>query len=236
MKFSFCIIIFGCVTYGVVAKAILPEMVKVDEIRVITERLAKVEGKLTKVEGELTKVEGELTEVRGELKHEKERNARLNHGVERRSYEGEAVAFYAVIGTAAEHMGQGQTVVFDRVLTNIDSTNSLGGYSATTGVFTAPLSGVYVFSCTIMAVDAHSTHVTLQKNNDPLSMIFVNGVNGHVWDAASSTVTVALTKGDTVYVKHIDNDHSLAGVYIAGQSTFTGFLLQVQNDEVQVVG
>ena len=68
-------------TYWDVAKAILPEKVSADEIRVIMERLAKVEGKLTKVEGELTKVEGELTEVRGELKHEKERNARLNHGL-----------------------------------------------------------------------------------------------------------------------------------------------------------
>ncbi|KAH3708013.1 hypothetical protein DPMN_067452, partial [Dreissena polymorpha] len=55
-------------------------------------------------------------------------------------YEGESVAFYAVIGTATEHMGQGQTVVFDRVSTNIDSTNSLGVYSATNGVFAAPLS------------------------------------------------------------------------------------------------
>ncbi|XP_052249050.1 uncharacterized protein LOC127856895 [Dreissena polymorpha] len=106
----------------------------------------------------LAKVEGQLTYVQKEMKLEKERNARINHGAVRRSYESDAVAFYAVIGTAHDHMGPGQTVVFDHVLTNIDSAQSVGGYSATTGVFTAPVSGVYSFSCTIMAYDNSMTH------------------------------------------------------------------------------
>lgn len=60
MKLSSYFIIFACVAYGVVAEVILPEMVGVDRIRAIEERLAKVEE---------------------ELKLEKERNVRLNHGL-----------------------------------------------------------------------------------------------------------------------------------------------------------
>ncbi|KAH3805790.1 complement C1q tumor necrosis factor-related protein 4-like [Dreissena polymorpha] len=213
--FKLRLIIFACVLYVIVAETKMPAMVSADKIRAIEERLGKVEE---------------------ELKLEKERNARLSKGAGKRSYEGDAVAFFATIGASVEHLGQGQTVVFDQLLTMIDSTQSLGGYSATTGVFTAPLSGVYVFSCTIMTLDQHTTHVALQKNNTPLSTIYVSGGSGHGWDSASSTVTVPLAKGDSVSVKHMDNDHGLAGAFYGGQSTFTGFLLQRQYDDTPVVG
>ncbi|XP_052265372.1 ectin-like isoform X2 [Dreissena polymorpha] len=147
-----------------------------------------------------------------------------------------AVAFYAVLANKALNLRKGQTVVFDRVLTNIASTQSGGSYNATTGVFTAPLSGVYVFSCSIMAYDTSFTHVALHKNNIPLSTMYVNGRSGHNFDSAASTVTVSLTKGDRVYAKHIDNDQGLEGIYYAGQSTFTGFLVQRQHDDAPVVG
>ncbi|KAH3708012.1 hypothetical protein DPMN_067451 [Dreissena polymorpha] len=66
--------------------------------------------------------------------------------------------------------------------------------------------------------------------------MYVNGGGGREWDSAASTVTVSLTKGDRVYVRHDDNDQGLAGIVRGGQTTFTGFLLQRQFDDAPVVG
>ncbi|XP_052218458.1 uncharacterized protein LOC127836073 [Dreissena polymorpha] len=124
--------VFVSETYGAVDKALLPEVVCADEMKAIKERLAQVEE------------EQEL---------EKERNFRLNHGPGRRSYKGDAVAFFATIGASVEHLEQGQTVVFDQLLTMLDSAHSVVAYSATTGVFTAPLNGLYVFFVTLLALN-----------------------------------------------------------------------------------
>jgi len=37
-----------------------------------------------------------------------------------------------------DHMGHGQVMVFDDVMTNIDNTMSVGGYNNSSGIFTAP--------------------------------------------------------------------------------------------------
>ncbi|KAH3805785.1 hypothetical protein DPMN_134093 [Dreissena polymorpha] len=69
---------------------------------------------------------------------------------------------------------------------------------------------------------------SIHKNNTPLSTIYVNA------NSASSTVTVSRVRGESVYVKHMDNDHGLYGAFFGGQSTFTGFLLQREYDDSQV--
>ncbi|KAH3805648.1 hypothetical protein DPMN_133953 [Dreissena polymorpha] len=85
-----------------------------------------------------------------------------------------------------------------------------------------------------MTFDGHSTHCAIHKNDVPLSTIYVSGANGHQWDSASSTVSVAMVKGDTVTLRHMDDDHSVAGAFYGGQSRFTGFLLQQHGHELSV--
>ncbi|KAH3805791.1 hypothetical protein DPMN_134099 [Dreissena polymorpha] len=73
-----------------------------------------------------------------------------------------------------------------------------------------------------------------KKNDVPLSTIYVSGANGHQWDSASSTVNVAMVKGDTVTVRHMDDDHLVARSFYGGQSTFIRFPLQQHGHELSV--
>ena len=116
-----------------------------------------------------------------------------------------------------------QVIVFDRAVTNVDSTNSLGGYSATTGVFTAPVDGMYVFHCTIMAHETHVFHAVIYKNTTALADIRLGG--GIWYITASNSAIVAMRKGEQVMVRHKSTDHSIEGSSYGGQSTFAGFLL-----------
>jgi len=55
----------------------------------------------------------------------------------------ERIAFHARLASRIKGTTSGQTVVFNQVDTNLG-----GCYNATTGVFTAPVAGTYVFSLT----------------------------------------------------------------------------------------
>ncbi|XP_052279401.1 complement C1q tumor necrosis factor-related protein 2-like isoform X2 [Dreissena polymorpha] len=119
-----------------------------------------------------------------------------------------------------------QIVVFDKVITNIDSTGSIGGYHASTGVFTAPVDSLYVFYATLMAHNNHASHYLIVHENQSVATILVDGSN-HWFDSASGSVVVVLSRGDTVSVKQLESgDHALQGAPIAGESSFSGFLLR----------
>jgi hypothetical protein len=117
------------------------------------------------------------------------------------------------------HAGAHQNVVFDLVETNIGN-----GYSTHHGVFTAPVSGLYLIYSSILA--AHGAEIWCQ--------IVVNGVNkGSVYargtdgrhDQGSQAILVQLKKGDDVAVQNHYNDHAVysdVDIY----STFSGVLLQ----------
>jgi len=133
------------------------------------------------------------------------------------------VAFYAYIGSLVEHLGMDQVIKFDHVVTNIDSTNSVGGYSGTTGVFTAPVDGLYVFHATVMSHLTHVFYAMIYKESTPVATILLGG--GIQYNMASNSAILALRKGERVMVRHESADHSIEGAYYGGQSTFAGFLL-----------
>ncbi|KAH3821113.1 uncharacterized protein LOC127832510 [Dreissena polymorpha] len=142
----------------------------------------------------------------------------------RQSCEETEVAFFAFIGSQ-QHLSAGQIAVFDQVTTNIDTTGSIGGYSASTGVFTAPVDGLYVISATLMAHYNHAAHYNIVHENKPVATILVDGSN-HNWDSASTSVALVLSKGERVSVKQLEvGDHALQGSAVAGESSFSGFLL-----------
>ena len=58
------------------------------------------------------------------------RKRQLNQGIE--------IAFCAKMMNNIDHLGQGQIMVFDDVMTNIDNTMSVGSYNNSSGIFTAP--------------------------------------------------------------------------------------------------
>jgi len=68
------------------------------------------------------------------------------------------VAFFATLTSHIVHAGQNQTIAFDRVLTNVGN-----AYNAHVGLFTAPVSGIYVFSVSLLSMPGHTTHFSLYK-------------------------------------------------------------------------
>ncbi|XP_071125658.1 complement C1q tumor necrosis factor-related protein 3-like [Mytilus edulis] len=105
---------------------------------------------------------------------------------------------------------------FDDVRTNIGN-----GYDSTTGVFTAPKSGIYKFNCLIRAKGSNEVHFQLNKNDKLYTWGYVS--KGHYNSQTISSV-VKLIKMDRVYIKHRKTfSQTVSG---DNSSTFSGNFLQ----------
>lgn len=110
--------------------------------------------------------------------------------------------------------GVGSVIIFDSILYNT------GEYSAATGVFIAPLAGIYVFSYTIYAVNAQCW-VDLFVDTTTVSAMFVHSPTPEA-SGVSGTTIVQLSQYQEVMLKFNSGDGaSIGGVY----SQFNGFLL-----------
>jgi hypothetical protein len=118
----------------------------------------------------------------------------------------EHVAFHAVAYSSTTS----NTITFDHVITNIG-----GGYDNTTGIFTVPTAGLYVFSWSIEAYGQLTE-----------SILLVNGIQERVsyaherssyYDTTTSFAVFNLTVRDQVWVKVI------TGVAEARHTMFSGW-------------
>nr|KAG5706344.1 hypothetical protein BaRGS_033105 [Batillaria attramentaria] len=126
------------------------------------------------------------------------------------------VAFTAVVSASdVENLVSGQTLIFDGVVMNEGS-----GYNPSTGVFTAPYEGTYVFYTRVMRNYVHEELIqtAIYKGSTRLGGWADACCHGH--DSGSTMVTVNLNKGEEVHVQ-IYSGSQLWG----GHTTFTGFKL-----------
>ena len=105
--------------------------------------------------------------------------------------------------------------MFDKVWTNVGN-----GYNPNTGKFTAPKSGLYQISGTIMSVAGKLLYVYLFKNDKQTVSLFAGLGN----NTGTVNIVLKLQKGETVYMKHHNNTQTIysnSDVYCV----FSGFLI-----------
>ncbi|KAL2081077.1 hypothetical protein ACEWY4_022930 [Coilia grayii] len=123
---------------------------------------------------------------------------------------------YGHIGPFSEEV----TLIHQKVLTNVGE-----AYNNTSGVFTAPVSGVYFFTFTTYSwVKNKNIGVKLMKNNDEVLLIWENQDSGDNEDYASNSVVLELEVGDTVYMR-LPEGFCVGASIRANIHTFSGFLL-----------
>ncbi|XP_071775604.1 collagen alpha-1(X) chain-like [Centroberyx gerrardi] len=108
------------------------------------------------------------------------------------------------------------TLIYSKVLTNIGQ-----AYNPNTGIFTAPVSGVYYFRFTAFE-SRNSQWLGVNLHHNDRKVMHVSEIaNGFA--SVSSALTLELREGDVVYMRVSAND----GIYddVNNRSTFSGFLL-----------
>ena len=119
---------------------------------------------------------------------------------------------------AISNLGAGQTIVFDKVITNVGN-----AYDNMTGIFTAPVRAVYVFEMTLMTDPGKNQFLELVQNGQHI--IWNYGQAANQLDSSSRTVTVELAKGAKVWIRTKNNaSHGSGIVHGYTFSTFSGWL------------
>jgi hypothetical protein len=95
-------------------------------------------------------------------------------------------------------LGPGEIILFDKVWTNVGN-----GYNPNTGKFTAPKSGLYQISSTVMSPAGKLLHVYLFKNDKQTVSLYTGYATGTV------NIVFKLQKGETVYMKHHNSTQTI---------------------------
>jgi hypothetical protein len=127
-------------------------------------------------------------------------------------------AFYADLAHEITALGAHQAVEFDNV-----RVNSGNVYDKLHGLFTAPRSGLYVFSWTILTHQATYEYTELVVNGVFYARELSDG-RPHVYSADSNTVVVDLSQGDEVWIR-TDAGTTHGGFVGASHCTFAGWLI-----------
>ncbi|WAR13594.1 EMIL1-like protein, partial [Mya arenaria] len=109
-----------------------------------------------------------------------------------------AVAFQAVLEKKSLELQTNEPIKFDRVFTNVGE-----GFDKKTGIFTAPVGGLYVFSATFLAGNGYYTEGTIVAKDESIVTVVSDRrtwseTNIDKADQSTVTCTLKIQKGDTV--------------------------------------
>uniref|UniRef100_A0A3P9CWC7 C1q domain-containing protein n=1 Tax=Maylandia zebra TaxID=106582 RepID=A0A3P9CWC7_9CICH len=131
---------------------------------------------------------------------------------------GSRVAFGASIG----NVGNTGPISAEITLTYKNVYFNSGSYSPATGIFTAPVRGVYYFSFSGHNLSTRPMGLRLMKNGEQMVTVY-NHAAGNRYESATNGMTLQLAAGDQVYMRLrpdtwiFDNNNN--------HSTFIGHLL-----------
>lgn len=127
------------------------------------------------------------------------------------------VAFTANLLEHQTDIGLYQTIIFDTIEVNIGD-----GYSADTGIFTAPVAGTYFFLASITSHNNDFVESEIVHNGQYLNHMYSSD-NDHYQEQGTNGGVIVLEKGDHVWVRNAHRDKTK--VFGHKYSTFSGFLL-----------
>ncbi|KAK7506690.1 hypothetical protein BaRGS_00002165 [Batillaria attramentaria] len=157
--------------------------------------------KISQQEAELTELKAGLASLRARIATQETR-----------------VAFNVRLSTTTSQPFTGtQTLVFGLV-----DLNQGGAYDKDTGFFTAPISGLYLFSLHLTHTPPGSIHAKIMKNGVEIAEVEASGDDKY-HDRSSSSVVVHLAKADKVWVKRYDGGSTQ--VQGGWRTAFTGILV-----------
>ena len=147
-------------------------------------------------------------------------NGSFSDGVDEES----VVAFTAVVTPAdLTNLGAGQTIIFDKVITNTRHC-----YDTNTGIFTSPRKGVYVFEMALMVSPGIDQYLEFTKDGQSVMLNFGHSCGTQLYQSSSRTVTLELEKDSKVWIRTILGStppHGAGRVHGYGFSTFSGWML-----------
>ena len=125
------------------------------------------------------------------------------------------VAFTAGVTSQSTTWNSG-TLIFNSVILNVGN-----GYNPSTGVFTPPVAGTYVFYVTAVEYIKQFLNVDIVLNS--VSKVRTMGHNDAAYKTGTNMVILNLQKGDSVWVRYASGKgYYTSSVPIA---TFTGLLV-----------
>ncbi|XP_056288550.1 collagen alpha-1(X) chain-like [Pseudoliparis swirei] len=179
------------------------------EFSAMTEKMRAMETRLKDSETRLTESETQILELQN-----KERTT---------------VVFSAALGGEDRHIGPFNTIItliYRRVITNIDNAYNPSTESdhtvIFTSIFTAPIAGVYYFTFYYHSAMFHPVDLNLYKNDQFLAKSHDHEALQDRADNGGNAVFAQLQQGDQVFVRMSAHTHVWANNV---STTFSGFLV-----------
>ncbi|XP_062300613.1 C1q-related factor-like isoform X15 [Scomber scombrus] len=199
------------------------------EFDALKEKLENLETKLRDTEIRQINSDSQIAELKNQGKLIIETETRLQHSETRlnnsenqimdlRNKERTKVIFSAAAGGSGNigPFNTETTLIYRAVLTNIG-----GAYSQYTGIFTAPVAGVYYFTFYSHGGGEQRAMLKLYNNNQFIVRADDHPSNDPA-DNGGNAVFLQLQQGDQVYVRLGENCHVWGGSNV---TTFSGFLV-----------
>ncbi|CAF0948336.1 unnamed protein product [Adineta ricciae] len=144
-------------------------------------------------------------------------------------------AFFVALNNTYSLQADSSIIVWDDILLNKNY-----HLNRTTGIYYAPINGLYEFSLTVCVPANHIASVSLCKNTENVAPLWVEGYltavknqRVPVWNTASTTVVLFLNRGDRIYIRaqsRNDADYNFkTSLYGWRYTTFGGFLIHEDN-------
>ena len=117
------------------------------------------------------------------------------------------------------HLGDHQPIIFNNEITNYGS-----AYSTNSGIFQAPLKGIYVFTLTLMVVPRHSEYLDIVVDGKFINQILADASSVDDYMSTTKQWVLDLNVGSEVWIR-TSSVQNMGEIHGAMHTTFGGFLL-----------